>query len=102
MIGSSLLILYGIVSVLGAIVILITGSAKSASGYIYFFLLCHASLLAIIIFDLLTPIHFIWFLVSFVACIASRWLNGKYVFGKNNWLHYCMVASIFAVAYFLI
>lgn len=101
MIGSILLILYGLVSVMGSVAILYKGPAKSASGCIYFFLLCHVSLIAITIYDLFTPLHFAWFIGCFAACLISRWLNGKFVFGRNNWLHYFIVALIFAVAYFL-
>lgn len=102
MIGSSLLIMYGMASVLGAVAILLKGSAKSGAGFIYLFLLCHVSLIAVTIYDLVTPLHFVWFIIGFVACLVSRWLNGRFVFGKNHWLHYTIVALIFAVAYFLI
>ncbi|MEK4877332.1 MULTISPECIES: hypothetical protein [Paenibacillus] len=52
MIGSSLIILYGMVSVLGAVGILIKGSAKSAVGYIYLFLLSHITLVVITLYAL--------------------------------------------------
>ncbi|MEK5252609.1 hypothetical protein NST74_03935 [Paenibacillus sp. FSL F4-0125] len=101
MIGSSLLILYGMVSALGAVANLIQGTVKSAVGYIYLFLLCHIVLVVITVYDLCTPLNFIWFIIGFLACLTSRWLNGTFVFGRNNWFHYFIVALLFALAYFL-
>ncbi|MEK4186167.1 MULTISPECIES: hypothetical protein [Paenibacillus] len=101
MIGSSLIILYGMVSVLGAVGILIKGSAKSTVGYIYLFLLSHITLVVITLYALCKPLNFIWFIIGFLTCLISRWLNGKFVFGWNNWLHYFIVALIFTVGYFL-
>lgn len=101
MMGSTMLILYGLVSVMGSVAVLFKGSAKSTIGYIYLFLLCHIMLVIITVYDLCTPLKFIWFIIGFLVCLTSRWLNGKFVFGRNNWLHYFIVALIFAVAYFL-
>lgn len=101
MLGSTIVILYGLVSVMGSVAILFKGSAKTASGCINFFLLCHVLLIAMAIYALFTPLHFIWFMGCCVACLVSRWLNGKYIFGRNNWLHYVIVALIFTIAYFL-
>jgi hypothetical protein len=101
MLGAIMLISYGLISVIGSVAILIKGSAKSASGCIYFFLLGHVTLLVIAIYDLFTPLHFLWFIFGCIICLVSRWLNGKFVFRNNNWLHYFIVAGIFAVAYAL-
>lgn len=101
MMGSTILILYGLVSVMGSVAVLSKGSAQSTKSCIHLFMFCHVSLIAITIYDLFTPLHFVWFIFGFVACLVSRWFNGKFVFRKNNWLHYFIVAQIFAVAYFL-
>lgn len=101
MIGSSLLLLYGVVSAVGSVAILGKGSAKATHWCIYLFLFCHVSLIALVIYDLFTPIHFVWLMIGLVVCLISRWLNGKFVFGKNNWLHYFIVALIFGVAYLM-
>lgn len=96
--GSIILIMYGLVSVMGSVAFLCKGSGKSASGYIYLFLLCHVLLIAIAMDNLFTPLHFIWIIIAMAACLVSRWLNGKFVFGKNHWLHYLVVTLIFAMA----
>jgi hypothetical protein len=71
MLGSIILISYGLISVIGSVAILFKGSAKTASGWIYFFLLGHVTLVVITMYDLFTPLHFLWFIFGLSLVVSS-------------------------------
>ncbi|MDR0270397.1 hypothetical protein [Paenibacillus sp.] len=108
MILTVFLLVYGLVCICPALVILFRGPVSS-SGYsrvaawysVLLFLLGHQFLLILALYHAFHPIADVWFIGCLAFILFSRWLNGRILFGKNNWNHYVVITLLFGVAMIL-
>lgn len=106
MICSSILMVYGAVSLLGSIIFLFKGSAVSNQSTLsisvrtsmFLFILCHFLLIVAAVYHAYKSLSWQWFIGCYLICIISRWINGQVLSGRSNWQHYVVVSVIFGAA----
>lgn len=100
-----ILLAYDLASLAAAAALLYRKPASSSGfrpaaawGSALFFLLCHLLLFSLATRHVFHQIPYAWFVGCLILILCSRWLNGRILFGRNNWRHYAVTAGIFAAA----
>lgn len=103
MVHGSIMLLYCLISITGALVYLRKGSQlhRYELFSLIFFIGCHTLFLIIGMAQFFMSISLGLFVLAIVLVIISRITNGLVLYGKNNWRHYLVTGLIMAVIFML-